>query len=237
MCKRRTSFSLSFLGVFVFSLNDCPDASDWTEDVRRSTWYVIYKRKISYYVTGPLISRVSEKSAVPTVNLFFVFFQFFFFPFLSVLFTFLLHSCLSLRFFHPIFVSIPSSHSFSFFNLFLLWSSLKWLFERNEKSKDCTVRSFHRFLDKEKRTRKKKERNAPYSTNLTHPFGGRVNKRRDISLLYSCVLDLCFFFLSRFSRSSLSFLRFRRDSLLFYESTATSLPIHRWPLGSFPRPK
>lgn len=81
MCKRRTSFSLSFLGVFVFSLNDCPDASDWTEDVRRSTWYVIYKRKISYYVTGPLISRVSEKSAVPTVNLFFVFFQFFFFLF------------------------------------------------------------------------------------------------------------------------------------------------------------
>lgn len=124
-----------------------------------------------------------------------------------------------------------------FFNLFLLWSSLKWLFERNEKSKDYTVRSFHRFLDKEKRTRKKKERNAPYSTNLTHPFGGRVNKRRDISLLYSCVLDFCFFFLSRFSRSSLSFLRFRRDSLLFYESTATSLPIHRWPLGSFPRPK
>lgn len=124
-----------------------------------------------------------------------------------------------------------------FFNLFLLWSSLKWLFERNEKSKDYTVRSFHRFLDKEKRTRKKKERNAPYSTNLTHPFGGRVNKRRDISLLYSCVLDLCFFFLSRFSRSSLSFLHFRRDSLLFYESTATSLPIHRWPLESFPRPK
>lgn len=68
------------------------------------------------------------------------------------------------------------THFLFFFNLFLLWSSLKWLFERNEKSKDCnTVRSFHRFLDKEKRTRKKKKRNAPYSTNLTHPFGGRVN--------------------------------------------------------------
>lgn len=100
----------------------------------------------------------------------------YFFPFLSVLFTFLLHSCFPLRFFHPIFVSIPSPYSFFFlFNLFLLWSSLKWLFERNEKSKDYTVRSFRRFLDKEKRTRKNKKRNAPYSTNLTHPFGGRVN--------------------------------------------------------------
>lgn len=144
MCKRRTSFSLSFLGVFVFSLNDCPDASDWTEDVRRSTWYAIYKRKISYYVTGPLISRVSEKSAVPTVNLFFVFFQFFFFPFLSVLFTFLLHSCLSLRFFHPIFVSIPSSHSFFFLTCFFFGLLLN---DYSSETRNRKIVRSDRFID------------------------------------------------------------------------------------------
>lgn len=116
-------------------------------------------------------------------------------PFLSVLFTFLLHSCLFLRFFHPIFVSIPSSRSFFFFFLTCFFFGLL-LNDYSSETRNRQIIRPDRFIDfsvrKENKTGKEKEC-AVFYESYASLWGAR--KRRDISLLYSCVLDLCFFFL------------------------------------------
>ena len=60
VCKSRFLSLFPFRKFLRFRFNDCPDASDWTEDVRRSrdilftvTNCVKRKKKMSYYVTGP----------------------------------------------------------------------------------------------------------------------------------------------------------------------------------------